>query len=135
MTYYLTLEDFTELARAVLAREGEKLLIRDVGLLQSALARPRMTVFGEDAYASLPRKAAALMESIARNHCLVDGNKRLAWSASKLFLMLNDVHLKVPGVQAAETFVVGVASGLIDLDSGSDTIAAWCVPLAAEQGG
>jgi death-on-curing protein len=126
VTCYLTLEDFTELAVAVLAVEGEKLRIRDAGLLQSALARPQMTVFGQDAYASLPRKAAALLESIARNHCLVDGNKRLAWAASKLFLLLNGVHLKAPGADLAEAFVVGVADGSIDLDAGSATIAAWC---------
>jgi len=132
VTYYLTLEDFTELAIAVLAEEGEELLIRDAGLLQSALTRPQMTVFGADAYSDLPRKAAALLESIARSHCLIDGNKRLAWAAAKLFLLLNDVHLKAPGVDLAETVVVGVATGTVDLDSSAGTIAAWCVPLSTE---
>lgn len=132
MTYYLILEDVTELAIAVLAIENEKLQIRDAGLLQSALARPRMTIFGQDAYTGLPRKAAAVLESISRNHCLVDGNRRLAWAASKLFLMLNDVHLKAPSVDLAENFVIGVTMGTIDLDSSANTIASWCAPFSAD---
>jgi death-on-curing protein len=129
VTYYLTLEDFTELAIVVLAEEGEELLIRDAGLLQSALARPQMTVFEEDAYASLPRKAAALLESIARSHCLLDGNKRMAWAASKLFLLLNNMHLRAPSVELAEAFVIGVATGAIDLDPSADTLGTWCTPF------
>jgi death-on-curing protein len=82
VTYYLTLEDITALGIAVLAVEDQDLQIADVGLLQSALARPQATVFGEDAYPSLAGKAAALMESLARNRCLVDGNKRIAWAAT-----------------------------------------------------
>jgi death-on-curing protein len=132
VTYYLTLEDVTELALMVLAAESETLQIRDAGLLQSALARPRMTVFGADAYPSLPRKAAALLESVARSHCLLDGNRRLAWAAAKLFLMLNGLHLKAPDVEKGENFVVGVATGAIDLDSAAGTIATWCAPLSAD---
>lgn len=62
----------------MLAAEDQEFLVADAGLLQSALARPQATVFGQDAYRSLAAKAAALMESLARNHCLVDGNKM--WS-------------------------------------------------------
>ncbi len=51
--------------------------VRDLGLLQSAAARPQASAFGEDAYPSLLEKSAALVHSIARNHALVDGNKRL----------------------------------------------------------
>jgi death-on-curing protein len=58
-------------------------------LLESALARPRASVFGQDAYPDLHLKAAALLHSPARNHALVDGNKRLAWTACRTFLAIN----------------------------------------------
>jgi len=63
--------------------------VRDVGLLDSALARPRSSAFGEDAYPTITLKSAALLHSIANNHALVDGNKRLAWLATVVFLDLN----------------------------------------------
>jgi death-on-curing protein len=63
--------------------------VRDVGLLGSAAGRPQTTVFGSDAYPRVPEKAAALLHSIANNHALVDGNKRLAWLAAVVFLDLN----------------------------------------------
>ena len=72
---YLSLEDELEIAEGVV----DQPTVCDLGLLASAAARPRMSVFGADAYPALTSKAAALMESIARNHTLVDGNKRLAW--------------------------------------------------------
>ena len=69
--------------------------VRDVGLLGSAAGRPQTTVFGADAYPTVPEKAAALLHSITNNHALVDGNKRLAWLAAVVFLDLNgwDVSL------------------------------------------
>jgi death-on-curing protein len=130
VTYYLTLEDFTELGVAVLAAERGEFLIGDIGLLQSALSRPQTTVFGEDAYSSLSRKAAAMMQSIARNHALVDGNKRLAWAATRLFLMFNDIQIKVPDVDEAEHFVVYVARGSVELDQATGTIELWSVPVS-----
>lgn len=125
MTVYLTLDDITDLAEAVLALEGEELLTRDPGLLQSALARPQSTVFGEDAYPSLARKAAALLESLVRNHALIDGNKRIAWAAAKLFLFYNDVHLIAPGAEQGETFMLAVAQGQLDIDEVAHKIAMW----------
>jgi death on curing protein len=69
--------------------------VRDVGLLGSAAGRPQTTVFGADAYPTVPEKVAALLHSITNNHALVDGNKRLAWLAAVVFLDLNgwDVSL------------------------------------------
>jgi death-on-curing protein len=75
---FLDLEDLLHVARRTL----ENVEIRDVGLLESASARPRSTAFGEDAYPSIHLKAAAMLHSIARNHPLVDGNKRLALAAT-----------------------------------------------------
>jgi len=81
---YLDLEDLLQLTRLLAAGP-----VRDLGLLEAATARPRTTVFGEDAYADVPTKAAALLHSIVRTHPLVDGNKRLGWLACVVFLDLN----------------------------------------------
>jgi death-on-curing protein len=81
---YLDLEDLIGLVRALGVGP-----VSDIGLLDSAALRPRSSTFGEDAYPSLQLKAAALLHSVARNHAVVDGNKRLAWLASVVFLDLN----------------------------------------------
>lgn len=83
---YLDLEDIMELVR-VLGVDP----VRDVGLLDSALNRPRSSAFGEDAYPTIALKAAALLHSMAKNHALVDGNKRLAWLCTVVFCDLNGV--------------------------------------------
>lgn len=85
---YLDLDDLVDLARTLL---GEPPPIRDVGLLGSAAARPQATAFGQDAYPDLFTKAAALLQSIVNNHALVDGNKRLGWLATAVFLELNGI--------------------------------------------
>ncbi|HKX68616.1 MAG TPA: Fic family protein, partial [Intrasporangium sp.] len=82
---YLSLEDLLEIATGVI----DEVVVRDVGLLAAAAARPRVTVFGDDAYPAFEDKAAALLHSLVRNHALVDGNKRLAWSATRVFCLLN----------------------------------------------
>jgi len=83
---YLDLEDAIRLATLLL---GDPPPIRDVGLLGSAISRPSTTVFGIDAYPDIVTKAAALLQSIVNNHALVDGNKRLGWLATSVFLELN----------------------------------------------
>jgi death-on-curing protein len=107
---HLSVEDLLEIAAGIL---GE-VLVRDLGALASAAGRPRMTVFGAEAYPSLADKAAALMHSIARNHPLVDGNKRLAWAATRVFCLINGTDLRLP-VDDAERLVVGVAAGEVDV--------------------
>lgn len=109
MTVFLDLEDLLGLVRALGAGP-----VRDLGLLDSAAARPRSSAFGQDAYPSAVLKAAALMHSIARNHALVDGNKRLAWLSTVVFLDLNDL---APSVTDDEAFalVVDVAEGIADV--------------------
>jgi death-on-curing protein len=113
---YLTLDDLLEIAAGVL---GE-VQLRDLGLLASAAARPSMTAFGEDAYPTFTEKAAALMHSLARNHPLVDGNKRLAWSATRVLCLLNGYDIRSE-VDAAESFVLAVAAGESDVPE----IARW----------
>jgi death-on-curing protein len=107
---YLSLDDLVEVAAAIV----KDATIRDAGLLASAAARPRATVFGTDAYPSFYEKAAALLHSLARNHALVDGNKRLAWSATRVFCLLNGRDL-VFTVDDAEAMVVAVAAGELDV--------------------
>lgn len=98
--------------------------IRDVGLLDSALHRPQVAVFGEDAYPDLATKAAALLESIVRNHPLIDGNKRLGWLATVVFLGLNGADLDAPDDDAYE-LVVGLASGAVMLDEAASRFKNW----------
>jgi death-on-curing protein len=113
---YLTVDDLLEIAAGVL---GE-VQLRDPGLLASAAARPMTTVFGDDAYPTFADKAAALMHSLARNHPLVDGNKRLAWSAARAFCLLNGHDLRYT-VDDAEALVLSVAAGETDVPG----IAGW----------
>jgi len=89
--------------------------VRDLGLLDSATARPRSSAFGRDAYPSIALKAAALLHSIARNHALVDGNKRLAWLATTVFL---DLNRQLPQVDddAAFELVMKVADGQLEVE-------------------
>ena len=107
---YLELADILQLGREIIA----DFRVRDLGLLESALARPKTTVFGDDAYPSFYQKVATLLHSIARNHALIDGNKRLAWSAARLFCLMNDQDIKMKPDKAYE-MVIGVAAGEIDL--------------------
>ncbi|WP_228834784.1 type II toxin-antitoxin system death-on-curing family toxin [Nocardia abscessus] len=111
MMEYLTLPELLNLAE----RLGTP-TVRDYGLLDSALARPQSSVFGQDAYPDVWQKTAALMESIARNHGLVDGNKRLAWYASWVFLQMNGHRLDPRfDVDDAEQFVLDVCQGVLDV--------------------
>ena len=110
MTDYLSLEDLLEIAAAIIP----SVQVRDLGLLASAAARPRTSVFGDDAYPSLTEKAAAICQSVVRNHALVDGNKRLAWSATRVFLLING-HDIVYDIDDAEEFVLAAARGELDV--------------------
>jgi death on curing protein len=107
---YLTLEDLLEIAAGVI----DGVVVRDMGLLASAAARPQTTAFGEDAYVNLADKAAALMHSLARNHPLIEGNTRLAWAATRVFCLMNNRDLDFV-VDAAETLVISVATGELDV--------------------
>jgi death-on-curing protein len=106
---YLDLDDLLHIAGAVLPSVD----VRDVGLLESALARPQASAFGSDAYPELHTKAAALLHSVASNHGLVDGNKRLALAATIAFLGINGWRLTLTNDEAYE-LVVAVASGELD---------------------
>ncbi|MFT4217059.1 MAG: type II toxin-antitoxin system death-on-curing family toxin [Micropruina sp.] len=98
--------------------------IRDVGLLDSAAHRPQATVFGTDAYPTLDRKAAVLLESLVRNHALIDGNKRLGWLATVVFYGLNDITIEAPDDDAYD-LVIGIASGVVGYQEAALQLAPW----------
>lgn len=104
---FLNLEELLHVAARTLGAEPE---IRDLGLLESALARPQATAFGEAAYPTIHEKAAALLDSLARNHALIYGNKRLAFAATIAFYGMNGMRLTLTNDQAYE-LVIDVAKG------------------------
>lgn len=105
MIEYLSLEDLLSLVGDLGVGP-----IRDIGLLDSAAHRPQVSVLGEDAYPGVHEKAAVLLESIVRNHPLVDGNKRLGGLSMVVFYGLNGVTLEAPDDDAYD-LVIAVASG------------------------
>lgn len=122
MTRYLSLEQLLRIADAAI--EGD-VVVRDVGLLESALARPQTTLFGEDAYPDLHTKAAALLHSLAGNHALIDGNERLAWAATAVFLGINGHRVETTDDEVVG-FVVAVAAGeLAELPEIAARLASW----------
>ncbi|QNK57412.1 type II toxin-antitoxin system death-on-curing family toxin [Paenibacillus sp. PAMC21692] len=90
--------------------------VKDHGLLESALHRPQKSIFGEDAYPHLFDKAATLLESLVKNHCFHNGNKRTAYLVTKSFLLINGKHLRMERVYAVE-FIVDIAKGIHSLES------------------
>lgn len=114
MTRFLGLEGF------VVELEAIGFHVRDLGLVHSALERPATKLMGADAYPTLDLKAAALVESLARNHPFMDGNKRSAWIALNHFLRINREWLFVTQDDAFD-YIIGVATGALTLDDS----AAW----------
>ena len=104
---------FPELLHVAERTLGPGYAVRGYGLLEAARARPQATAFGKDAYPDLDAKAAALLHSIARNHALVDGNKRLALAAVIAFYGLNGQRLTLTDDQAYD-LVISVAAGQLD---------------------
>ncbi|MGC9536271.1 type II toxin-antitoxin system death-on-curing family toxin [Streptomyces sp. UG1] len=112
MTYiYLSAEDVLAIAKH--AVDDQDVVVRDAGLLESAVHRPSASMFGQEAYTDLFDKAAALLQSLAINHPFVDGNKRTAWVSCVVFLAMNDVQLR-PDIDAAERLVIAVATGSLE---------------------
>lgn len=108
---YLTVEQTLDLAE--LGCGGQRIAVRDPGLLSSATHRPESRMFGVEAYPDLFEKAAALLQSLAVNHPLVDGNKRMAWMSTAVFLDFNGIEMIDVDQDEAYQLVVGVASGAI----------------------
>ena len=116
MTRYLDLEVFVKQC------ERQGFVVRDLGLVQSALARPETSLFGDPAYPTIDLKGAALMESLAKNHPFFDGNKRSAWFGLNYFLELNGWEL-VATEDGAFDYILGVATSALTLAQSADWIA------------
>ncbi|WP_030692024.1 type II toxin-antitoxin system death-on-curing family toxin [Streptomyces globisporus] len=109
---YLTAEEVLELAD--LACAGQRIAVRDLGLLKSAVHRPQSQMYGIEAYTDLFEKAASLLQSLAVNHPLVDGNKRMAWMCTVVFLDLNGRDMVDVDQEEAYKLVIEVASGELE---------------------
>ena len=107
---YLSIEDLLGLVRRLGVGP-----VRDVGLLDAAVARPQSSAFGSDAYPSIELKAAALLHSLVRNHALVDGNKRLGWLGTVVFLDINDHPVELEDDEAFE-LVMDIADGNLEVE-------------------
>lgn len=117
---YLTLLEVLNLHQRIIQQSGGTLGIRDLNLLESAVAQPRMTFGGEELYSTLTDKAAALGFSIILNHPFVDGNKRTGHAAIETFLLLNGLEISA-AVNEQEQIVLAVAAGQLERDA----FAAW----------
>ncbi|MFP3992112.1 type II toxin-antitoxin system death-on-curing family toxin [Streptomyces sp. E11-3] len=109
---YLTVQEVLDLAE--LACGGQQVAVRDLGLLSSAAHRPQSQMFGVEAYADLFEKAAALLQSLAVNHPLVDGNKRMAWMCTVVFLDLNGTDMVEVDQDESYKLVIEVATGSLE---------------------
>ncbi len=107
---FLDLEELLHVAERTI---GPDVAVRDIGLLESALARPKATAFGSAAYSTVHDKAAALLHSLARDHALIDGNKRLALAGVIAFYGMNGLGLTLSNDEAY-TLVMDVAQGRLD---------------------
>ena len=118
---FLSLEDLLDIVAAL--HLGP---VRDLGLLNAAALRPQTTLMGHEAYPSLSEKAAALLESLTKNHALVDGNKRLAWAACSVFLSLNALEIqKDVSNDDVYELVITVASSQITMEQVCATLSEW----------
>ena len=117
---YLTVEQVLFIHMRLIAETGGSRGLRDLGLLASAVARPQATFGGEDLYPDLFSKAAALMDSLVRNHPFVDGNKRVGITAAGLFLLRNGQRLTASSAEL-ESFALQVARSEVS----TEQIAAW----------
>ena len=116
---FLDLDDVINLAIALL---GDPAPIRDLGLLGSAVSRPQTTAFGEDAYPDIWTKAAALLQSIVTNHALVDGNKRLGWLSTAVFLEINGIAISRAGNDEVYDLVIDIAAGQPTVEAIADRL-------------
>lgn len=118
---YLDLEDLLHLADLAV---GGKALVRDLGLISSAAARPSSGFGDFEAYPTVHEKAAALLHSLVRNHALVDGNKRLGWVATIVFYRINGWNLEAPDDEGYEA-VIAVAEGRMDVPEVAAVLEGW----------
>ena len=117
---YLTLGEVLGIYRRVMEQSGGMAGIRDLGVLESAVAQPRMAFSGKDLYPTIVEKAAALCFSIIQNHPFADGNKRTGHASMETFLLLNGFEIDA-GVSEQVDILLSVASGR----TGRSELAIW----------
>jgi len=122
---YLTLDDLLALAADLGVSK-----VRDLGLLDVAAHRPQSSLMGQDAYPGIHEKTAVLLESVARDHPLIDGNKRLAWMAVFVFYGVNDLDLDAPEDDAYD-LVIAIATGSIGYGEAASRLSGWVRPEVA----
>lgn len=123
---HLELEDLLHIADRVLP----SVEVRDIGLLEAAVARPRASAFGEAAYPTLHEQAAALLHSVVTGHALVDGNKRLGLASVLALYGMNGYRLTFTNDDAHD-LVVAIAAGELDaVDAIAERLRNGCVPRA-----
>lgn len=123
-TLYLTCDNVQMLNEEFVGPD----MLRDFGLLDSAVARPQSSAFGEDAYPTLHEKAATLLYGLARNHPFVDANKRTAWAATSVFYQINGYELAVDDGDVV-ALVVDIAEGQLDVPNIAASLKVWAHPL------
>jgi death-on-curing protein len=114
--------DYLNLGDALQVVERFGFVVRDLGLLESALARPASEFEGVETYPTLEGKCAALLESVVRNHALLDGNKRTGWTLMVLMLWINGFQHRFATDDAFD-LVLGVAQGEVALAESAAQIA------------
>jgi death-on-curing protein len=122
MTIYMSLATALELIKTV------GFHVRDAGLLNAALVRPKTTVFGEDAYPDFPIKVAALMHSVIKNHPLIDGNKRASWILMSVFMQLNGFQHNMD-TDTGFDLTLGLATDKYTIEQAAEIIGGHLVPL------
>lgn len=126
----LTLGEVIALHRRILVESGGRPGVRDLGAIASAVAQPKVSVGGQDAYPTLTEKAAALGYSLVRSHGFVDGNKRIAHAAMEVFLVLNGVEISAT-VDEQERFMLSLAAGEVSREG----LALWLASNTGPVGG
>ena len=117
---YLSPEQVLFIHALLIQETGGSFGVRDIGLLEAAVARSQGTFDGDDLYPDLLSKAAAMLQSLVENHPFVDGNKRVGITATGLFLKMNGVRL-IAESKELEEFTLGIAKGGMDISE----IRAW----------
>lgn len=123
---FLSLEECIRLHEEQIRRFGGSAGLRDPGLLESALARPRSGY-----YQTLFEQAAALLQSLAMNHCFVDGNKRMAMGCAFIFLDLNGFEINANGEEAERFLIERVIMGKAEVGEISKWLTDHTIPLPA----
>jgi len=117
---YLSVAAILDLHRRVIRQSGGAEGFRDRGGLLSAVAQPKMTLGGDELYASVIDKAAVLAVSLSQNHPFVDGNKRVAHAAMEVFLVLNGQEVEA-SVDEQERLMMELAAGNL----GREDVVEW----------